>query len=55
MLECVAYLLARNAIDVIPNIRSEVSRCAFHLHAKLGRVRVAFDFTAPDAISELEP
>src|SRR5215510_55308 len=41
MLESVAYGLTRNTIDVIPNNRREVTRCAFDIHPELGRVRVA--------------
>ena len=57
MLECVAYRLGCNAVDVISNNRSEVSRCALHLHLKLGRVRVAliceFRSERADRLSEV--
>src|SRR5262249_16836564 len=41
MPEGVAYGLSRNTIDIVADNRGEVTRCAFDIHPKLGRVRAA--------------
>jgi len=40
VLEGIPYCLASNAIDIVPQDRSEVPWCAFHVDAKVGNVRV---------------
>ena len=40
VLECIAQRLPRDAIDFVSQDRTQVSRCAFHLHAEFDGILV---------------
>src|SRR5262249_45423813 len=42
--ECVAQRLAGDPVDLVPHDWSEVSRCAFHLETKFGRILAGSEF-----------